>query len=782
MSIQLKKILRDLLSSRGKSFIVILSVLTGIVGTGVIGHTGYILDKGMKDSLETFQPASGTIAFQQFDESFVEKVKDISGVQTAEARITFDSEIYMAQEKEWKRTKLFVIDKDDPNTLDVMLYKESEAPKEGEILLERLSFPFLQMKPEDQVLLKSNQEVETSVKITGSVHHGGLEATPISSVAYGYVSKETAADLGMSTEKNLLLYKTETKDKETVEKIESKIRDLAQTKGYTYLSSTIHNNKHWGYDIVKSMENILISLGLLTILLSTCLIINTILSIIKSQIPQIGIMKVIGASGSQLQWLYLCYIIVYSLIALLLGIPISLYLAKVLSSYSYVLLSFTTKEVTYSMNTLLIQIGIGLGLPIISGLIPVMNGVRISIYDALTKGSKQSTKGFPSWLLTIPWISRPFLFIIRDTLQRKFRFFLTVVTLSIGGAIVISVLTVYQSLLHTVDESLKYEKYDLQVVVSGTSDKKQLEEVSFTDNVQGVEIWNLTSGSFVNGDIRSGYLSIVQSPITSSFMEPKIIEGRWLKEHQSNEIVLDSYFLKSYPSIRVGDYVSIEVNGEPVQYKVVGKFRKVSGAVVQYVNNLGPEFTPVTSSFMVNIKAQEHSVAEQNRLKENMKRIYSDNQIPIITSHTFTEIKEMQEARVNIVTVFLIGMAIILVIVAMLGLIGTLSLNVSERSKSIAIMKLIGGGDMTLWRMIMAESLLIGLICFFISIILAYPFSKILCNKVGQSLFLSDLDFSFSILGILIWFLMVIVLSLVASFIPAYKATKISISKALAYE
>lgn len=782
MSIQLKKILRDLLSSRGKSFIVILSVLTGIVGTGVIGHTGYILDKGMKDSLETFQPASGTIAFQQFDESFVEKVKDISGVQTAEARITFDSEIYMAQEKEWKRIKLFVIDKDDPNTLDVMLYKESEAPKEGEILLERLSFPFLQVKLEDQVLMKSNQEVETSVKITGSVHHGGLEATPISSVAYGYVSKETAADLGMSIEKNLLLYKTESKEKETVEKIESKIRDLAHAEGYTYLSSTIHNNKHWGYDIVKSMENILISLGLLTILLSTCLIINTILSIIKSQIPQIGIMKVIGASGSQLQWLYLCYIIVYSLIALLLGIPISLYLAKVLSSYSYVLLSFTTKEVTYSVNTLLIQIGIGLGLPIISGLIPVMNGVRISIYDALTKGSKQSIKGFPSWLLNIPWVSRPFLFIIRDTLQRKFRFFLTVVTLSIGGAIVISVLTVYQSLLHTVDESLKYEKYDLQVIVSGTSDKKQLEDVSTTDNVQGVEIWNLTSGSFVNGIVRSGYLSIVQPPISSSFIEPKIIEGRWLKDGQSNEIVLDSYFLKSYPSIRVGDYVTIEINGERVQYKVVGKFRKVSGAVVQYVNNLGPEYVPVTSSFMVNVKAQGHNVAEQNRLKEKMKSIYSDNQVPIITSHTFTEIKEMQEARVNIVTVFLIGMAIILVIVAVLGLIGTLSLNVSERSKSIAIMKLIGGGDMTLWRMIMVESLLIGLICFFISIILAYPFSKILCNKVGQSLFLSDLDFSFSMLGILIWFIFVIVLSLVASFIPAYKATKISISKALAYE
>jgi len=185
---------------------------------------------------------------------------------------------------------------------------------------------------------------------------------------------------------------------------------------------------------------------------------------------------------------------------------------------------------------------------------------------------------------------------------------------------------------------------------------------------------------------------------------------------------------------------------------------------------------------MVNIKAKEHGVSEQNSLKEEVKSIYNQNQIPIIASHTHAESKEMQEARVTIVTVFLIGMAIILVIVAVLGLIGTLSLNVSERSKSIAIMKLIGGGDGTLWRMIMAESLLIGLSCFFISIFVAYPFSKILCNQVGQSLFLSDLDFSFSIQGILIWFIVVLIISLVASFIPAYKATKISIGKAISFE
>lgn len=782
MSVQIKKIFRDLLTSKGKSFIVILSVLTGIVGTGVIGHTGYILDKGMKDSLETFQQPSGTIVFQGFDESFIDKVKEISGVQTAEARTTFDSEVYMNQEKEWKRIELFVIDKEDPNTLDIMLYKQKDAPKSGEILLERLSFPFLQVKLEDQVVLKSSKEVEASLKVMGSVHQGGLEATPISSVPYGYISKDTAKDLGMNTEKNLLLYKTVTTKKEEIERIESKIRDLAGKEGYIYRSSTIHDHKHWGYDIVMSMENILISLGLLTILLSTCLIINTILSIIKSQIPQIGIMKVIGANGNQLQWLYLCYILVYSLIALILGIPISLYLAKVLSSYSYDLLSFTTKEVTYSMKTLLIQIGIGLGLPLLSGLIPVMNGVRISIHDALNKGSHQTIKSVPSWVLKIRGVSHPFLFIIRDTIQRKFRLFLTVVTLSIGGSIVISVLTVYQSLLHTVDESLKYEKYDLQVIVSGTSDHQQLEELSSIDGVKEVEIWNYTSGSFVNGNIRSGYLSMVKPPISSSFIEPKIIEGRWLKNHQNNEIVLDTYFLKRYPSIQVGDYVTIEVNGERVKYKVVGKFRKVSGAVVQYVNNLGPVEMPIVSSLMVNIKAKEHGVSEQNSLKEQVKSTYNKNQIPITASHTHTEIKEMQEARVDIVTVFLIGMAIILVIVAVLGLIGTLSLNVSERSKSIAIMKLIGGGDMTIWKMIMVESLLIGLICFFISIFVAYPFSKLLCNKVGQSLFLSDLDFSFSIKGILIWLIVVVVISLVASFIPAYKATKISISKALSFE
>jgi putative ABC transport system permease protein len=49
-------------------------------------------------------------------------------------------------------------------------------------------------------------------------------------------------------------------------------------------------------------------------------------------------------------------------------------------------------------------------------------------------------------------------------------------------------------------------------------------------------------------------------------------------------------------------------------------------------------------------------------------------------------------------------------------------------------------------------------------------------------LFHSGLDFTFEPLGLLIWMLVSILLSAVASFLPAWNASRVTVREALAYE
>jgi putative ABC transport system permease protein len=82
----------------------------------------------------------------------------------------------------------------------------------------------------------------------------------------------------------------------------------------------------------------------------------------------------------------------------------------------------------------------------------------------------------------------------------------------------------------------------------------------------------------------------------------------------------------------------------------------------------------------------------------------------------------------------------------------------------------------------MAEGLLIGLISWALGAVLAVPGSIAFGYALGTAFFERPLPFSFSLAGVIIWLLLVLVISAVASLLPARRAARISVREALAYE
>jgi putative ABC transport system permease protein len=60
--------------------------------------------------------------------------------------------------------------------------------------------------------------------------------------------------------------------------------------------------------------------------------------------------------------------------------------------------------------------------------------------------------------------------------------------------------------------------------------------------------------------------------------------------------------------------------------------------------------------------------------------------------------------------------------------------------------------------------------------------SGLLSNAVGMSFLQAPLSYSFSVDGVLIWLVVVVVLSGVASFLPARNASRLTVREVLAYE
>jgi putative ABC transport system permease protein len=62
------------------------------------------------------------------------------------------------------------------------------------------------------------------------------------------------------------------------------------------------------------------------------------------------------------------------------------------------------------------------------------------------------------------------------------------------------------------------------------------------------------------------------------------------------------------------------------------------------------------------------------------------------------------------------------------------------------------------------------------------PLSWALGNAIGVTLMRSPLAYTFSIAGVLLWLALVVVLSVIASVLPARGAWRLSVREVLAYE
>ena len=140
------------------------------------------------------------------------------------------------------------------------------------------------------------------------------------------------------------------------------------------------------------------------------------------------------------------------------------------------------------------------------------------------------------------------------------------------------------------------------------------------------------------------------------------------------------------------------------------------------------------------------------------------------------------DQAVNTLVIFLLIMAILTAFVGSIGLTGTMSINVLERTREIGVMRTIGAVDRVIMQSVIIEGLVIGLITWLLAIGLSFPISSLLLTIIGEAMMGSAMALSFTPLGILLWLGVVIVLSVFASIMPARNAARLTINEVLAYE
>jgi putative ABC transport system permease protein len=384
------------------------------------------------------------------------------------------------------------------------------------------------------------------------------------------------------------------------------------------------------------------------------------------------------------------------------------------------------------------------------------------------------------------WLGRPWLLSLRNTFRSQGRLLLTLITLALAGATFISVFSVNASLGRTVDALMGWWNFDVMVVLERPY---RVAEIQYTaqqvPGVTGSDSWLQAPVRRVRPDgSESGAIFLFAPRADSELVPaPTLTSGRWLHPADRNAVVVNAIFLQEEPDVQVGDEIVLKVEGEEETFQVVGVslgiLAPMMHAKYEHIARLTGNTRRADTALVATRARDETAIKEITTQLENR---FERSGMNVSSVQTVMAERAEAQASFNIIVALLLVMALLLATVGGLGLMGTMSINVLERTREIGVLRAVGAPNRGVALVFIREGMMVGGLSWVLGTVLAVPLSKVLSTAVGVPLMGTPLSFAFSTTGMWVWLGLVLLLSALASLAPARNAARLTVREVLAYE
>jgi putative ABC transport system permease protein len=438
-----------------------------------------------------------------------------------------------------------------------------------------------------------------------------------------------------------------------------------------------------------------------------------------------------------------------------------------------------------------VQVAIGMLLPLLAGLVPVLKGTSITTQQALNDVGMQAgvnRQGLVEQVLVqlqrLRAVQRPLVLAVRNTLRHKGRLAQTLVVLVVGTALFISVLSVRASVGATLDGFMRFHRYDVSVRMEQPYRIQRLEQVAWeVPGVADVETWSVGRALRLRpDDTESELMPVVAIPPDTAFMAPEVSSGRWLPSEGGQAIVVNSDVVEKEPDLRLGQDVVLEIEGREATWRIVGIVPTESRGPAIYM-----AFDDYAQATRTPGQANRVQVVGQrpgavNTLESRLLEDFEARGLEVAGTQTSQAINAANELLFTVVVAVLILMALLLAAVGGLGLTTTMSINILERVREIGVLRAVGASNLAVRRIVLVEGLAIGVLSWGLGTLISIPVSAWLSEQVGLALIDVPLSHQYSVAAAVAWFFALLAVAVLASLGPARNAVRLTIREVLAYE
>ena len=398
---------------------------------------------------------------------------------------------------------------------------------------------------------------------------------------------------------------------------------------------------------------------------------------------------------------------------------------------------------------------------------------------------------------------------LKNIRERKTRVFLTLLGIGIGIMAIVALMSIGEGMEQAITQELSSLSDTIFVTIGadidaaasgGNLDFSQLEYLTDRDigdlqRIQGIrDISPILSSRGIaryNGiNEQVSLLGMNPQNMQSIFgIESLGLEdGTFLVEGDQNKCLIGYNIAHEYFDTDIPVGGRIKINGQPFFVSGIYKEEGIgfSTQTDDSIHLTTIDFTQLTGQTNVSaVIIRVFDVTRVNSIADEVELAINENH----GSDEFTNVVTMSSilnsinSVLSIIQAVLLGIAAISLLVASIGIMNTMLTSVIERTHEIGVMKAIGANNVDVMGIFLFEGMFISLLGgiggVIVGIIGANAFTYVSSQSMGGGVFLQPV---FTIFSIFLAVAVAVIVGMISSFYPAWKASRMSPIEAVRYE
>ncbi|MCX7174005.1 MAG: FtsX-like permease family protein [Proteobacteria bacterium] len=780
------KLIRDLQAEKERMLFMLLAITVSLIAVGAVLGGYAVLTREIAANYLGTRPFHATLELPGGGGADVLTLaRQHPAIQDAEAR-----DVVLARadvDGNWRSLLLFVIDDFAAmrgNTFTPLT--GAWPPATGSMLIERTAISMLNADVGGRVRVKTAHGTVREVPVTGLVHDPGLAPAWQERSGYGYITRDTLAALGEAP----LLHELRISLRDPAassQAIETVAADLARQLAER--GQTVHEirvpppRQHPHQRQMTTILFMMFAFSLMALVLSGILVATSLNAMLARQVREIGVMKAIGARTAQIARMYALLVAAIGVAAVAVAIPVGLAGSQVLARAVANLLNFSIADASVPIWVFGVQVLAGILVPLLIAALPIRRASRMSVNVAIT----QHGVGSDSLRLRTAKLPWP----MRNALRRPARLVLTVGLLAAGGAMFMTALNVSNSWERNIAKVYETRHYDVEVRFHEAQATAVAQRILAVPGVTAVEAWGYSPTAFAKQgqvDVVRTYpdrghasFALLAPPAGTRLVDFPVLAGRWLKPDDTDAVVLNHAAAAQAPQLRVGDRVDLSIDGKATSWRIAGIVEEIGSAGVAYVTDQA--FARIAGlpgqARMLRVATQAGASDARTAIIRAIEQRLAGDGVGVENAMPLAELRTAMADHIVILIRSLVALAAVMAAVGALGLSSAMSVSVLERTREFGVMKTIGATPARIIRLVVAESFFIGALSWIAALIVSVPLTWLVDTLVGNLGFVAPLPFVIAPGPPLMWLVLVAVVALIATLVPARRASQMSVAGAL---